>query len=203
MSPPYPGPPPALLTCPPHRVLSSPASHPRGRPGLPDASRAPALRPHPPQPPAKACYTQCWHDLEAGLRVGSGEPAACSFSCRPASGPASSPLQGVEVGVTGRVSSPISRKSAPSQILNVPWLETSSVLLLFVLSGREWCNPTSGQNKDSGSFGGQGAHPSHSCGPHPQVSPPGPEPHPPQLNPKPSAVRLISSGLEGSCCPCC
>lgn len=28
-------------------------------------------------------------------------------------------------------------------------------------------------------------------------------PTPPQLNPKPSAVRLISSGLEGSCCPCC
>lgn len=91
----------------------------------------------PPRPLAKACYTQCWHDLEAGLRVGSGEPAACSFSCRPASGPASSPMQGVEVGVTGQVSSPISQKSAPSQILNVPWLETSSVLLLFVLRGRE------------------------------------------------------------------
>lgn len=122
---------------PPSRVLSSPASHPRGWPGLPDASRAPALSTPPPRPPAKACYTQCWHDLEAGLRVGSGEPAACSFSCRPASGPASSPMQGVEVGVTGQVSSPISQKSAPSQILNVPWLETSSVLLLFVLRGRE------------------------------------------------------------------
>lgn len=28
----------------------------------------------------------------------SGEPAGCSFSCRPASGPASSAMQGVEVG---------------------------------------------------------------------------------------------------------
>ena len=68
--------------------------------------------------------------------MGSGDPSACSFSCRPASGPPSSPMQGVEVGVTGRVSSPISRKSTPSQILNVPWLEMSSVLL-FVLRGRE------------------------------------------------------------------
>lgn len=106
-------------------------------------------------PVGQGLWTCWWLGLEAGLRVESSKPNGCCLLFLLGTSLRSSLLSeaGVEDGVTGLISSPLSWKSTAPQILNVPCLENSSVLLVFVQRGREGCYLTLWKNRTGESWG--------------------------------------------------